>query len=439
MSNRKDASPIQGVPVATAGQPGGWSTDGSEGSFSEWLIGRSASSSGDPDDEPKSVGSCSGVLLDDTPPTNRGCLEPLGEVREEEKGKEKSHKNEPQTDSPQAVTFHVDYLKSTVWTEIENLTQIVTEQIEEILGFEAVFVKASFGGLDTWTDERSGVQLFYHASRQTSGATWCQVQLKGESCQRWGDARLRNLLMGINAAGVRWRLSRVDAAWDHGQITPRWFYDQILAGNFVSRCLDQADRDWRENALGQTAYLGLRKDHKERLLRVYNKYGYNRVELEMSGKWAEKMGEMMADTRVGEWPGKFLEVLTGAVDLVDRSKSSRISRAPRLQEWHVFVGDAQRMVTCSVETAMPPMRLEVGKAEGFLQRNWRQIAVMLSAFSTPGDRAYLSDRVLDLMLKRPSDEHDEIVRRGLELRKQVLAGYGRPGSWPSVEIDDAPF
>lgn len=446
MGSRKDASPVLGVPVAMVGQPDGGVT------FPEGLVASLASPAVGSSDllaDPAAGAFLEGVP--ETPPLlTGGVSNHLGEEKKEEK-KESGEVNAPIQDKAgiefKEISFHVDYLKMSVWMAFSDLILTISSFCEESLGFVPAFVESKKGGLSVCQDDQSGLTLLYHESRQSRGkdglvvpgTEWCQIQLRGEGCQRWGDTRLRELLLWFHNEQRRWRLSRVDGAWDYGRVGPRWFRDQIRAGNFVSRCLDRADVEWYENHKGETCYLGLRKDHKERLLRVYNAHGFNRVELEMSGCWAEKAGEFMADLVPSAWPARFLEILTGAVDLVDPSSASRLSRCSRLSKWSDFVGDCARVNTVSVGSEFVPSRLEVGKFEGLLQRNWRALAVAFLAFSGKADRQFLSDRVCERLIAASAEEQESLTRRAAELRRQVDGGYGRPKTWPTVEAEDVPF
>jgi hypothetical protein len=254
---------------------------------------------------------------------------------------------------------------------------ILSEFCEENLGFVPVFEPIECIGKRICQDKRSGLKVTMDEPTPGQAGCWTWVELTGEDgCAKWGDARLRELLMFLGENGKRWRACRVDAAWDHVGFDPAWMDRQIRLGNFVSRSLDQDHRKWENNALGDTCYLGLRLHHKPRIFRCYNKRGFVRFEMETHGDWAEKMGDLLADNRVSEWSRLAMGVVLGGVDFrVGGLKSRQTDRCVRLPEWAELVGQAEKMALGKV-VEMPKDKSRIEKAKQFIVTYVKQLAVI---------------------------------------------------------------
>lgn len=126
-----------------------------------------------------------------------------------------------------------------------------------------------------------------------SGAGHCHVELKGEACALLGYARLQGFLQAIEAAGYRVRLSRADVAFDGVPFVPRMVRDAWVAGRVQTR-IRSSSWEWFESETGTTFYYGLRASG--RVVRVYDRRGPTRIEVEVREQRAEVFGRLLAQT-----------------------------------------------------------------------------------------------------------------------------------------------
>lgn len=312
------------------------------------------------------------------------------------------------TPPKEGLDVHLDYLKVTVFSSLESVQQLAERHLLEESG----------QSLESWCDRGPGAR--WARIITGPGMALCQprearsdytmLELKGEGCDLYRGL-LPGLLDGLARSGLRWRSKRIDVAWDHHSITPRLLDRTIRRGDLRSRTLTKDHRDWRDNEAGQTCYLGLRKHHKERMLRCYNSRGFNRLELEVTGGWAESLGERLVGSSPDRWPVLAVGVLRGAVDFVDRKANARVDRCPLLPWWSSFIGEAEKIKmrdTPSPRTG--PAILPIGQAEVMLEQIARRYLILREALGPEwieqrarlkaGGRLTDADRLLIQSIKR---------------------------------------
>lgn len=188
-----------------------------------------------------------------------------------------------------------------------------------------------------WTYQR-------HALERGTGATvlWSEgredvaVNLPGSACELLGQAGVLAL-----ATELGLRPSRLDLAWDTNTLTPDRVREAWLEGNAVTRARWY---DWRENSEGKTFYLGRRgSDPDVRLLRVYDRRGDTRVELEAHGKRSAFLWAALVGQDLEHWSEVGLAYVVDLVDFRDRVADSNVGRCPRLDWWEDFAEGARRL------------------------------------------------------------------------------------------------
>lgn len=170
------------------------------------------------------------------------------------------------------------------------------------------------------------------------------VSLSGDFCERLGVVGLVALATLLDLEPT----SRLDVAWDCSGVTPGAFESAFTAGNVVTRIhreyVEETGRwkgiDLRSNWEGDTVYLGSR--HSERFVRVYDRRGPTRLEMEWKGKRALALWERLLCVGEEDWSREAMTELRAFLDFRDRSVSTRPSDCPLLSWWAELVGDAGR-------------------------------------------------------------------------------------------------
>lgn len=161
------------------------------------------------------------------------------------------------------------------------------------------------------------------------------VECPGTACEFLGLEKLRVLFCNAE-------LSRVDVAFDHAMFTPA----EVAGWARDRNCRTRAQRIRFDSKIkgaddeGDKLTIGSRAS--EQYLRVYDRRGFTRMELELKGNMARAFRDVLlsADevfkrTAVG--------MLRQFVDFVDAAATSNISRAPLLPAWASFTEELERV------------------------------------------------------------------------------------------------
>ncbi len=161
------------------------------------------------------------------------------------------------------------------------------------------------------------------------------VECPGSACEFLGLEKLRTLF--CNA-----QLTRVDVAFDHRMFSPSDVAEWVRAGNVRTRAKSVRFDVKLMGPASEGDKLTIGSRASEQYLRVYDRRGFTRMELELKGGMARSFrdvllseDEVFRQTSVG--------VLRQFVDFVDASSSSNISRAKLLPVWEAFTERLERV------------------------------------------------------------------------------------------------
>lgn len=243
--------------------------------------------------------------------------------------------------SSQPLEFHVDYVGVTVKVENPSLlaclaiNTLAVGAVEGLSPVDAdswlrVAVERPHGGRGyqkIWTLP-AGMTLYASPHHQGRGPH-CHLEAKGEALTAAGLPACGEFLAALERAYPhQWQATRLDLAWDGAPFTPRQVRAAIEAGN-VRTWANRKTLLWYDAPLdpeqGSTCYLGSRQS--ERYLRVYNKRGRTRCELELKKDRARAVAYQLAALPVDQWPAVGLSHLRDFVDFVDAATDSNLGRA----------------------------------------------------------------------------------------------------------------
>jgi DNA relaxase NicK len=272
----------------------------------------------------------------------------------------------PATCGGVAVDFRVDYLTTTVRTD----------QID-VIGASVVnlFCVGSLDGLrpcgvDNWRDTAQmqvhgnrgyetiyllplGIRL-YAEPRNASHGDHMSIEIKGEALAAAGMQAVKDWFTFLadrfppslplrSKADLGWYLTRLDLAFDGVPFTPRMAFDAALRDD-VRTWAKRESLAWHDTPLdpeqGSTCTLGARSS--ERFLRIYDKRGPTRLELELKKDRASNVGFRLAELPLNQWAGESLTHVRDYIDFVDHSTDSNARRCPLLPWWSAFVGQAEK-------------------------------------------------------------------------------------------------
>ena len=291
------------------------------------------------------------------------------------------------------VLFHLDYLRLTVHASVFSTRRDVAECLMWLLS-EKVWPRFSANDLSEWVNAGPGG---HWAERwkllpgvticvpRDDDARWVSLELSGEAFTWCSSADLREFMAWIERAvgeGIigKFKATRVDLALDHVQISPLEMRGWIEAGSARSkgfaRCKNgKPDHRWFENGDGSTCYL----QAGPRLVRLYDRRGYNRLELQLEEQHAAECFGDLWHLPADQWAVHAVARLRGFVDFVDPSSSPRIERAALLPKWADLVQHttpARLRPRERVESSATP----AGRFNVRSQRMQKTLAQILHAF-----------------------------------------------------------
>lgn len=201
----------------------------------------------------------------------------------------------------------------------------------------------------------TGVKLYSSAS-----LPYCSVEIPGSAADKLDFERLRYWYVWIREQGVRLRFSRADIFFDGVPFTPAMAYDAWKRGDVLTRARRDSYR-WIESGEGNSFYCG--KRDSERFLRIYDKRGFTRIELELSGERADMV--MWQIIEASDVPSEMLSHIRAFIDFVDCESDSNRSRAAFLTWWSEFVENAVKS-----PLKLPVLERTIKEIKHYIEQTW---------------------------------------------------------------------
>lgn len=250
----------------------------------------------------------------------------------------------------------VDYLKLTVWCEAKEACRVLEEGVLDRYGWSV----DPYTPVEEWNEKPANgrarrvydggcVSVVEYTEAVTMGDVFCAVEVKGAGCEHMGNEGVLVLLQDFETR-FRARASRVDVMAHTEAFTPRIVRDAVHNGDCLSRAVTPDKMVYIESATGDTCYLGMQskpngglKRCGDRVLRVYDRRGPSRVELQMCGGYGHGAGALLLGSGLEEWPGLIRGLMRHYCDFVDRTADERATRCPLLPWWEAFVGHVEKI------------------------------------------------------------------------------------------------
>ena len=287
--------------------------------------------------------------------------------------------------------WSIDWLAVTVWgVDVDRVARLVSEAFH--LGKQV--------GVSGWT--AMGGARFYGRRHEYLGATLlseCQskgaednvhVVLPGEACAVGVDALLQ-LLTRLNAWSSRCAVVRLDLAVDGVPFTPLDAYRAVQARQTVSWVKRGRDglvtHTWTSSngpGEGNTLYVGRRSS--QRCLRIYDKRGPTRIELETKGAYASAVALGLLERR-GDDPrlaGFVVGCLREFCDFGVQDGTHGARNLKLLPWWAAFVASVQRIGKLAVDRRSD---LSVDRTLNWIDRAVvPSLAMVVTCYGDAGDR-----------------------------------------------------
>lgn len=212
----------------------------------------------------------------------------------------------PETDNPppftnRGVTVSIHWLSITFFSDIKTpmthfLREFLGYEIEDEMEWSEHFFASNHGarGYRALYFGPEGIRLYGYPDT----GLHCHLEIPGKVIEQYGNEHTIKYLKSLTQKDLKWRCTRIDIAFDHVPFTPKDCYDAWQLGDVISKCHHNS-WDWRENAEGNTLYIGSRKS--ERFIRIYDRRGFTRLEMVFKDKWAENFAKVISDIPPDKW------------------------------------------------------------------------------------------------------------------------------------------
>ena len=292
------------------------------------------------------------------------------------------------------ITYRVHWLSVTIWTTFPNILKIWHEQFEPIFG-SLINLKHGGRGFRSLHKSIAGIQIYSEPINISQDQdAYISMSIPGDACDALDVQFLHEFIKFIDGK-YRTNVTRLDMAFDHVPFTPEQFSQALDADKVRTYAKRESftiisspyQPQEEGNGVGcDTVQVGKRQS--ERILRVYNKRGFTRVELEAKQKRADGIAKDVMLKDPDNWGKLFMGHLRDFIDLVEDKDTGML-----VDFWAEFVNSIPRAAL----TVTDPRKVEIDRMMGWM---YYGVAPALSA---------VYDRFGE-------DEIEEIIKLGRENR-----------------------
>lgn len=359
-----------------------------------------------------------GGLAPEPPSTNRGVLRPDDRVQ-----------------------GGIDYLKLTVWAPIPEVRRVLELGVLDRYGWspdpynpsEEWTTKIATGRAEEILDAGC-LAIVRYRDEVIRGEDFCSVEIKGAGCAHLGNGGVRQVMTDLKAR-FRVRASRVDVMAHTEHFSPATAHDAVKACDYCSRTALHEKFAFTTSPEGDTLYLGVEskksggmKRSGERMLRIYDRRGPTRVELQLTGPHAHGGGGLLSVKPVEEWPALIRAMIRDFCDFVDRDSNERVARCVPLPWWDAFTNGAEKISVRPTDD--PAQGTIVGMVDGTLQRYAGKLYAATEAYGADWIIARIERH--GKLRRAKVDDHDDLVAEMLRYKGSGWAGI--PGYDDEVPI-----
>ena len=248
----------------------------------------------------------------------------------------------PSTNRGVTVSIHwlsITYFVNIVVAMTHFLKEFLGEEIEDELEWSEYFYASEHGarGYRALYFGPEGIRLYGYPHT----GQHCHLEIPGKVIEKYGNQKVIDYLKSLKEQDYEWRCKRVDIAFDYCPFTPLECYEAWQRGDVHSKC-HRNSWDWRENADGRTLYIGSRMS--DRFIRIYDRRGFTRLELEFKNRWSENFARVITEIEPDQWIKQCIGYLIDFIDFNTSDPSSCVSW------WEKFIDEA------------PSIKLDVSKS-----------------------------------------------------------------------------
>lgn len=298
-------------------------------------------------------------------------------------------------------TISIHWLSMTVWSSREDA----------FLLYERLF-KNHFGNLEIKGNGGRGYRRIHsglfeiklYTEPGKSDEEHFHLEIPGKACEFLSSIKYCAIFEYIRAQfGDQFKFKRIDLAFDYLGFTPQQVYDSALAGNLRSLARRETLRQEnspllaREDGLKgtQTVYLG--SSQSQRMIRVYNKRGFTRLELQARDDRAHLIAcELFGKDETDRWFSTGISHLRDYIDFFE-------------PWWDQFIAAQGR----AYKTLANPEEQSLVNSIAWVEKQASQI---LSVIEDVHGKELIS-QIIDLGRKKRGSRFDKLLERARNRKK----------------------
>jgi len=239
------------------------------------------------------------------------------------------------------IEIRIHWLSITVFTDLSHIGQFWDKYLASSLG---MVEDTGHGakGFRHMLEGLAGSKISFDPINISTSRNYVQILLPGKACDSLDPETIRLIILELTKH-YEINVTRLDVAFDYLSFEPDDFYQAISVGNVRSlakrESIEYLDSPYMPQESGNkigclTVNFGSRSS--TRSLRVYNKRGYTRLEVEYRKKRADAISKEVLIQLPEYWPELMIGHLLDFVDLVEDGNGDRI------KFWDKFIQGKKR-------------------------------------------------------------------------------------------------
>jgi DNA relaxase NicK len=238
------------------------------------------------------------------------------------------------------MEFRVHWLSLTLWAEKDYALKMWDEWFEEYLG-QLNPVGHGGRGFGSLFQALAAAKLYADPLHQNDGVSYVHFEFPGTSCDALPDKLIQEFIVTLNR-WEKYRVTRVDLAWDRVEFTPHDVQEAISEENVRSllqrKTLHVHNQPFeiRDDGVIGTTSVRIGSNQSTRMLRVYDKRGPVRLEFQSRAERADLVARDVLIKLPKLWIDKAIGHLRDYVDFVEKETEKL------LPWWDTFIHNQDR-------------------------------------------------------------------------------------------------
>lgn len=310
------------------------------------------------------------------------------------------------------IFYRVHWLSITIWTTMFDMQRLWEEKFTPIFG-TLINLRHGGNGFRSIHESIGKIKIYSDPINiNSSQDTYVSVQIPGSACDALNTYFLSEFMRHILENYEKINVTRLDVAFDHAPFSPKEFFQALDADKVRTYARRETFQIFSSPYQPQEEGGGIGCDtvqigasSSDRKLRVYNKRGFTRVELETRRERADAIAREVLVKDPIYWGEQFMGHLRDFIDLVEDKDTGML-----VDFWAEFVESIPR----AGKTVTDPREVEKHRLMGWLYEQVSPaFSVLLDIYGNPG-----LEEFYDYGRKKRGDKYDLLLQDHKDIFKR---------------------